>query len=76
VAPGFISSTFYQLAYTAGFAHRPGQRFEALPQAVNLVALPRRSRYIRPVRKSNMRAETEKLVEDIKRSIGLLRRHL
>ena len=24
----------------------------------------------------NMRAETEKLVEDIKRSIGLLRRHL
>jgi hypothetical protein len=30
----------------------------------------------RPVRTSNMRAETEKLVEDIKRSIGLLRRHL
>jgi hypothetical protein len=40
------------------------------------VALPRRSRYIPPVRKPNMRAETEKLVEDIKRSIGLLRRHL
>ena len=41
-----------------------------------MVALPERSRYIPPVRKSNMRAETEKLVEDIKRSIGLLRRHL
>jgi hypothetical protein len=40
------------------------------------VALPRCSRYIPAVRKTNMRAETEKLVEDIKRSIGLLRRHL
>jgi len=40
------------------------------------VALRRRSRYIPPGQENNMRAETEKLVEDIKRSIGLLRRHL
>jgi len=43
------------------------------PGREKAVALPERSRYIPPVRKSNMRAETEKLVEDIKRSIGLLR---
>jgi hypothetical protein len=28
------------------------------------------------ISKQAMRAETEKLVEDIKRSVGLLRRHL
>jgi hypothetical protein len=48
------------------------------------VARPRADRYIafhgRPSsakgRVCSMRAETEKLVEDIKQSVGLLRRHL
>jgi hypothetical protein len=31
---------------------------------------------MRPVEEESMRAETEKVVEDIKRSVGLLRRHL
>jgi hypothetical protein len=38
-----------------------------------------RNRYIRLAigkSKPTMRAETEKVVEDIKRSVGLLRRHL
>jgi hypothetical protein len=42
------------------------------------VAARRRSRYTALANRILifMRAETEKLVEDIKRSIGLLRRHL
>jgi hypothetical protein len=33
-------------------------------------------RFNRPIWDGFMRAETEKVVEDIKRSVGLLRRHL
>jgi len=51
--------------------HREQRRVAPLPG----------SRYIRPIEQlatnqPTMRAETEKLVEDIKQSVGLLRRHL
>ena len=50
-------------------SHRRSKRLRVAPCP--------RNRYIRPAKGNElMRAETEKLVEDIKRSVGLLRRHL